>query len=242
MIRSSPFLVLLAASGLLHVAGVGSALVWFGQQDDVTTEKASIRVALGSRGAAAGQEVQPDVVPEDVPPHEEPPKPEPKPVPKPEPRKPVETVAVQEAERPVEPEPIQEAAETLPAVSALAGNAGKSGTQSDTQVDTEGDDAEAGYRALQASYDGLVLGHLARFKTFPPAARMRGEEGNVDVAFEIDRTGALVKCRLLSSSGSRRLDKAALEQIHEAVPFPVAPQDADWQARAYTTTMRYTLK
>ena len=97
------------------------------------------------------------------------------------------------------------------------GNAGQSGQSTDTDVETSDQDAEAGYQAILASYDGLVLGHLAKFKTFPPAARMREEEGDVGVEFVIDRGGKLLDCRLLESSGSRRLDKAALSQLRESV-------------------------
>lgn len=238
MIRNSPFVMLLAASGLLHVAGAGSALAWLGQTDEPKAEKASIRVALGSRGAAAGQDVPPETVTEEVAP------PKPQPVPKPERARPTKPVDAREADvlPEAEPDPVPAPAEPVQAVAALMGNAGQTGTGSETEADTEGDHADAGYQAVLASYDGLVLGHLARFKTFPPAARMRGEEGHVGVAFEIDRTGALVDCRVMTPSGSRRLDKAALEQIRAAVPFPAAPHEADWQARTYTTTMRYTLK
>lgn len=236
MIRNSPFLMLLAASGLLHLAGAGSALVWMGQPDEAKAEKASIRVALGSRGASAGQDVPPDTVTEEVAP------PKPQPAPKPERARPIEPVDAPEADVPPEAEPDPAPAEPVQAVAALMGNAGQTGTGAETETDTEGDQADAGYEELLASYDGLVLGHLARFKTFPPAARMRGEEGHVGVAFEIDRSGALLDCRVMTPSGSRRLDKAALEQVRSAVPFPEAPHQADWQARTYTTTMRYTLK
>ncbi|MEZ6000877.1 TonB family protein [Hyphomonas sp.] len=243
MNRVSPFSVLVAASGVMHIAGAGGALVYLSGQETASVEKASLRVALGSRGASAGQPAEtatqevPETERETSPPKPEPmPKPpvsepvaEPIPVPKPE-------VQAEQAEVP-DPEP----AESVSQLAAVAGSAGKSGTASDSDQDTDGDAAEAGYQAMQVSYDGIVLGHLARFKTFPPAARMRGEEGNVGVEFVIGRHGQLIKCRLLASSGSRRLDKAALSQLGSAVPYPPAPDQADWTARTYRTEMRYAL-
>ena len=244
MTRSSPFLVLIVASGLAHLAGAGGAWVYLNGEEPATTEKASIRVALGSRGASAGQpvETEPQELPEKRPAPEPPPSPRPVP-----PKKPKSQPA---AEPVVEPEPVPddvvadaepEPVEEVSKPKTVLGNAGVTGTSTDGEVDTEGEDSEAGYQAMLASYDGLVLGHLAGFKTFPAAARMRGEEGNVGVEFVIDREGHLAECRLLASSGSRRLDKAAMRQLRSAVPYPAAPEQADWSRRTYRTSMRYSL-
>ena len=247
MNRVSPFLVLVAASGVMHIVGAGGALVYLSGQETASVEKASLRVALGSRGASAGQPVE--TTTQEVPETEQeptPPKPEPTPKPRPKPSVPepvAEPVPVPEPEVQTEqadvPDP--EPAESVSQLAAVAGNAGKTGTASTPDQDTDSEDAEAGYQAMQVSYDGIVLGHLARFKTFPPAARMRGEEGNVGVEFVIGRDGQIVKCRLLESSGSRRLDKAALSQLRAAVPYPSAPVQADWETRTYRTEMRYAL-
>ncbi|KCZ82587.1 TonB family protein [Hyphomonas adhaerens MHS-3] len=246
MNRVSPFVLLVAASGVMHLAGAGGALVYLSGAEPAVIEKTSLRVALGSRGASAGQPVEavpqeaPDTQPE--PPPEKRPEPKPKPkVPSPEPV--AEPVQEPEPETLIEttetPEPEPEKATSQPA--AVAGNAGQTGTVSDTEMDTDGEKDDAGYQAMLVSYDGIVLGHLARFKTFPPAARMRGEEGYVGVEFVIGRDGQMVKCRLLETSGSRRLDKAALSQLRSAAPYPAPPDQADWTTRTYRTEMRYSL-
>jgi len=237
MNRGSPFIILLTASGLLHAAGAGGALVYLAGGEEAMVEKASLRIALGSRGASAGQSVdaepheptKPERQPKPAPPSEVKPRPERQPVADAEPN------ISEIVEQAPFPEPVPQKLQAAP------GNAGKSGTSENSEPDTGGETYDPGYKAALISYDGIVLGHLARFKTFPPAARMRGEEGNVAVEFEIDRMGNLRTCRLLTPSGSRRLDKAALRQIRDAAPFPAPPAQTEWTARTYSTTMRYTL-
>ena len=248
MTRSSPFLFLVAVSGLAHLAGAGGALVYLTGDAPATNEKASIRVALGSRGASAGQPVETETL--EVPEAKPEPKPQPRPHPKPKPVSKPEPQPV--ADPAIEPEPVlapddvitdpePEPAEAVSQAETAPGNTGVTGTSTESETDTDGDAADAGYQALVTSYDGMVLGHLATFKTFPVAARMRGEEGNVGVEFVIDRDGQLVECRMLDSSGSRRLDKAALRQLRSAVPYPEAPAEVDWVTRVYRTQMRYSL-
>lgn len=247
MNRVSPFFVLIAASGVMHLAGAGGALVYLSGQETVSVDKASLRVALGSRGASAGQPVETATLDVPEPPQEALPQPEPEPKPKPRQTPPepvVEPSPTPEPEIHAEPvEPTEsEPAEAVTRQAAVAGNSGQTGTSTENDVDTDGEASEAGYQAMLVSYDGIVLGHLAKFKTFPAAARMRGEEGNVGVEFIIGRDGQMVKCRLLDSSGSRRLDKAALSQLRSAEPYPSAPEQTDWTTRTYRTEMRYSLK
>lgn len=245
MNRISPFVILLTASGLLHAAGAGGALIYLAGDEEAMVEKASLRIALGSRGASAGQSVEagphkekersaePELQSKPVPPSEVKPRPERQPFVKPVVD--AEPNISEIAEQALVPEPMPRKLQATP------GNAGKSGTSENPEPDTGEETLDAGYKAALISYDGIVLGHLAHFKTFPPAARMRGEEGNVAVEFEIDRRGNLLTCRLLAPSGSRWLDKAALRQIRDAAPFPAPPAKTKWAARTYSTTMRYTL-
>ena len=60
-------------------------------------------------------------------------------------------------------------------------------------------------------------------KLFPEAAREAGYEGTVVVSFEILRDGSLGRIEVLKSSGYEVLDKAAVETIRRASPFPKPP-------------------
>ena len=248
MKRVPPFLLLVTVSGLVHAGVFGGAYAWLsGPRTDAPVEIASMTIALGSAGASAGEkaEEQAEEVPE--PPVETEPEPEPEPVPRPAPR----PEPLPEPDPEPEPEPVTETTAPAPpppeqepaaAVTAEIGFDGSAGEASETPEDTDGEADEAGYETLIASHDGLVLRHLSRFKTFPPDARMRAEEGDVAVEFEIDRHGQLIDCRIVRTSGSRRLDKAALRQMEDAVPYPAAPGNARWETRLYSTSMRYRLR
>jgi len=57
----------------------------------------------------------------------------------------------------------------------------------------------------------------------PESARL-GEKGRVGVVFEILKDGSVPQLRMVSSSGSDPLDRAAVNGIHASVPFPPLPQ------------------
>jgi TonB family protein len=62
------------------------------------------------------------------------------------------------------------------------------------------------------------------YAVIPESARL-GEKGRVGIVFEILRDGSVPQLRLVASSGSDPLDRAALTGIHASVPFPPLPQE-----------------
>ena len=58
----------------------------------------------------------------------------------------------------------------------------------------------------------------------PESARL-GEKGRSGVVFEILKDGSVPQLRLVSSSGSDPLDRAAVNGIHASVPFPPLPAE-----------------
>jgi TonB family protein len=58
----------------------------------------------------------------------------------------------------------------------------------------------------------------------PESARL-GEKGRVGIVFEILKDGSVPQLRLVASSGSDPLDRAALNGIHASAPFPPLPQE-----------------
>ena len=67
----------------------------------------------------------------------------------------------------------------------------------------------------------LVREHLESFKFYPGGARRRGLEGHVDVAFTLVGRGLATAVTVLEGSGHDILDRAALETVSRAQPFPV---------------------
>ena len=244
--RESPFIALLVISGLLHVAGLGGALSLLAYEVPQPVQKASIRVALGSSGRATGAIAQPrqtmaqarETPKKDTRPAEPPQQQErhirlPRPPPEPEPA--LEDV-LQPVMRPAQrPPPMRSPIEQQ-------GQDGRSGRDGQTKTDTDGETDGEGYASLLARYDALVLGHLSQFKSYPARARVRGEQGDVAVEFQIDRKGVLLRSRILLTSDSTSLDSAAVKQMRDAEPYPQAPAEVRWQIRTYRTEMRYRLR
>ncbi len=72
-----------------------------------------------------------------------------------------------------------------------------------------------------AKRESLVRNHLEQFKYYPASARRRGITGEVEVAFELGASGRANMLKILTASGYRVLDDAALDAVRRAVPFPV---------------------
>lgn len=70
-----------------------------------------------------------------------------------------------------------------------------------------------------ASWRGMLIAHLNRYKRFPPGART----GTVQVAFSIDRGGRVLSARLTGSSGDAALDEEAVSMVRRASPVPAPP-------------------
>jgi TonB family protein len=62
------------------------------------------------------------------------------------------------------------------------------------------------------------------YSMIPETARL-GERGRVSIVFEILKDGAVPQIRLVASSGSDPLDRAALASIHASIPFPPLPEE-----------------
>ncbi|HTS68411.1 MAG TPA: TonB family protein [Terriglobia bacterium] len=58
----------------------------------------------------------------------------------------------------------------------------------------------------------------------PESARL-GEKGRTGIVFQILKDGSVPQLRLVASSGSDPLDRAALAGIHASIPFPPLPQE-----------------
>lgn len=82
--------------------------------------------------------------------------------------------------------------------------------------------APAARADLEAYYEAVRL-RIEREKRYPPPARRRQIEGRVTMDFSLGPKGDLQACRVAQSSGNPDLDRAALEAIRRAAPFPPPP-------------------
>jgi TonB family protein len=62
------------------------------------------------------------------------------------------------------------------------------------------------------------------YAVIPESARL-GEKGRTGIVFEILKDGSVPQLRLVASSGSDPLDRAAVAGIHASIPFPPLPDE-----------------
>ncbi|WP_218054402.1 energy transducer TonB [Phenylobacterium immobile] len=72
-------------------------------------------------------------------------------------------------------------------------------------------------------YSSRLRSWLEAHKTYPRRARMRHEEGVVQVRFVLDRDGHVLDGGILHTSGHPTLDAEVLAMLVRADPFPPAP-------------------
>lgn len=72
-------------------------------------------------------------------------------------------------------------------------------------------------------YLAALAAQINRSKFYPRASRRLGEEGLVVVRFVIQRNGELTDLQVTESSGSPRLDEAALKTLRRVTPFKPIP-------------------
>ncbi|MBB4842950.1 TonB family protein [Paucibacter oligotrophus] len=75
------------------------------------------------------------------------------------------------------------------------------------------------------SWQARVLARLENFRSYPPGARARREQGVAHVQLRVDRQGRVLSARLQRSSGHGELDQAALATVRRAQPLPPIPAD-----------------
>lgn len=71
---------------------------------------------------------------------------------------------------------------------------------------------------------------IERKKIYPDAARDLGITGHVEIEYELNRSGNLLRAEIVSSSGSKLLDQAALRSVKSISPKRI-PDDA-WMGKS----------
>ena len=163
---------------------------------------------------------QPKVAPEIVKPVEPKPKPVVKPKPKPRPHPVVEhSVPVPiPAPAPVPSAAAPQAAAPLP-----------------PQTAPQPSNAVPSFRDRLATY-------LARYKRYPHAAQVRGEQGIALVSFVLDRQGGVSGAHIERSSGHALLDEEVLALVQRAAPLPPIPPEIAGARLTITVPIAFTLR
>ena len=90
-------------------------------------------------------------------------------------------------------------------------------------------------------YLAALAASIDRRKYYPRVSRRRGEEGRVVVSFVIRKTGEITDLMVTESSGSRRLDEAALKTLRRISPFQPIPEALARDAWSITVPIAFHL-
>lgn len=91
------------------------------------------------------------------------------------------------------------------------------------------------------SYAAKVRSWLYAHKIYPRRARMRREEGQVQVRFVLDRAGMLLEGAVIQGSGNATLDEEAEAMLRRASPYPRAPAELPGERIEFTAPIIFTL-
>jgi periplasmic protein TonB len=92
------------------------------------------------------------------------------------------------------------------------------------------------------NWKSRLVATLERSKRYPAEARVRGEQGVVQLAFSIDRHGGVHHARIVHSSGSSLLDEATLALVERAQPLPPPPPELAGAEIAIVVPIRYNIR
>lgn len=73
-------------------------------------------------------------------------------------------------------------------------------------------------------YRAVLLRHIERYRRYPDASRLGGQEGIVRIRFVMDRQGQVQQAWVELSSGWTPLDDEALAAVLRARPLPMPPE------------------
>ncbi|MEE9685401.1 energy transducer TonB [Lelliottia amnigena] len=77
----------------------------------------------------------------------------------------------------------------------------------------------------EISWESLVKGKINKMRNYPEDARRRKRTGTAVIAFSVDARGEILSSKLVTSSGTLSLDRAALNALINARPLPPPPKE-----------------
>lgn len=93
--------------------------------------------------------------------------------------------------------------------------------------------------ASVSNYPGKIVRKLRRSLRYPRAARARRITGEVHVRFVVSANGSAGSIRVVRSSGSPILDRAAIDTVRRAAPFPAIPRGAGRRSWPFTVPLAF---
>ena len=143
--------------------------------------------------------------------------------------------------KPVAAKPVHAA--TAPAAATVVASlpSSSSATGSTGAGDAAASSAPAWAPTARARYEELLYAWIDRHKEYPILAQRRGLQGDGLLRVRIDRDGHVLERSLDRSTGEAMLDKAALDILRRASPFPAVPAEYEGSTFEYVTPIEYRL-
>ena len=91
-----------------------------------------------------------------------------------------------------------------------------------------------------SQYGGTLGRAIAKHKSYPKIAQMRGWQGECLLDLKIDSSGNVLSTNIKQSSGYESLDNQALEMVRKASPFPAPPEAL--RGRSFNITVPVSFK
>ena len=92
------------------------------------------------------------------------------------------------------------------------------------------------------NWKSRLVAQLERNKRYPSEAQARGDQGIVQLAFSVDRSGGVHHARIVRSSGSNALDQATLAMLERAAPLPPPPPEEPGAQIPVVVPIRYNIR
>ncbi|GFO81353.1 TonB family protein [Methyloceanibacter sp.] len=104
--------------------------------------------------------------------------------------------------------------------------------------ESSGEEKTGGSATAHRAYLGKLRVHLERSKVNPRTRLV----GTAIVQLTVKSNGQLVSHEIVKSSGSKALDKAALDSIERAAPFPSIPSEVGESTISVSVPFRFTVR
>lgn len=233
--------VLVNGGFLFAVAGLSAG------HPPVIMEAPVFEVALEDFPVAAQAKAPPTATPSEArpePAQAAPPPPAPSPLAVNKPAPPVETrLAATPSNTPASDTPARPTADQVKGTQGAAqGTATARPSQNSAQASAPAAPQAATVGSPTGSYAAQLRRHIESFKVYPRQAKRRRIEGEVTVAFTMDRQGRVLSSRIQKGSGSSELDQAALDMLEAAQPLPRPPADVPGDKLAITYSTAFSLE
>ncbi len=98
------------------------------------------------------------------------------------------------------------------------------------------------FKKFKENYLSLLREHIDNNKKYPAVSKRLGEEGVVVLSFKILKSGVFENIRIVTSSGKKRLDKAALNVLRKTGHFKAFPKNIKKNFMNITVPIQYKLE